>query len=243
MPVTREQLNPAPNHACHCFINRLQGRCQKIDLRNNPDKCEVWQHWFNSAYKTTNVRSKGFESALNENTKKEIGNLFREQMKGLKTLDANKFEKDHKKWIHKLNTTVSKNEPEVFWAETHNGEKIIGRSQKWINIFLKYYFARYYAKIDSDWMKYNDWIERLAPCFKAPVDFGTIKHASKLWKSPHEENPFVKKLSNRQNQYLAWTKNLNCKNYDKLQSLLKTEAHSEFGQKFGALAYETVYVW
>ena len=217
--------------ACLCFICRLENRYQKINLRD-----QDWEHWFDSAYNTTKVRKgiDGLTNKIDKNTRTEVSELFRGKINDLHNITVSQFDDHHKKWIDGLNKIIPAT---VFWAKSTDDKiEIIGRSQKWINIFLKYYFTRYHAEIDTVWNKDHEWIRTLAPHFKAPVDFNTIKCAKRL----------CKKRDNRfwlEGRYLAWTKDLKWEDYKELQSLFKKAASLEFGSEFGGLAYETVYVW
>jgi len=192
------------------------GRCVHLSGEDSsgrePGLCN--RNWFDGAYNASLIRSK--DSGLTDDGKNELAALCcKFQLDNLDNPDA--FDNWIKKEITKIGDLATRHRCKA-WS--------VGRSQKIINIFLKYCCAAYHSNYSefSDFHKRHSGIEQLTEFLHAPIDSNTIKHLK--WR-PHGKS-------------FCWTKDIkDWKSYNDIQE----ELRHRLPKGISSIQYEMTYIW
>lgn len=220
--------NPSIVSASHMFMARIadparRGRAVDLSLGGSPGLTN--QNWINGAYLTTLPQgAKGYVIALTPEGKSglvERAGTWPLAFNGQAAFDS---------WlgaeISHIDNIVAEHSPDTDWT--------LGRSQKFINIVLKYVCAAFHSNMPAfaDFVAANPGVEALTELLHAPIDRATIIHAIGL-ECAHEDWGTT-------TQPLSWWRDMNSDQYDAIQAALRAAAAAR-GMR--PIHYEMVFVW
>jgi hypothetical protein len=174
--------------------------------------------WLRGAYITTLARNK--REGLSTAARAAIGHHVATWP--LAHLSKAAFDHWHSGEITALSGLVAHHDPSAFWS--------YGRSQKFINILLKYACTAFHSGLPhfAAYRAGNLGIGAMTPWLHAPVDRYTLKHAANL---PRGTSGW---------RYLAWSKMLTPRHYSSIQTAL---AAASATKGISPIHYEMVFVW
>ncbi len=200
---------------------------RKVDLANgNPGPGN--HRWYAGAYHTTlvqpGIKHKGIFLKLHCTTQEVL--LRRCANFPLYHSDQASFDEWFYEEAHSIDEIVRKTSPKVHWS--------LGRSQKLINILLKYCCAAYHCggTCFQQFATENQSLMQLTNYLHAPVDAATVKYAARLAEPEQKE---------RYSSLSWWHKDgMKKEDYQNIQQLLNVAA-AKLGMN--RIHFEMAYVW
>ena len=222
---------PTPTLPCASatFIARIADparRGKAVDLtRGDPGFANP--EWLRGAYITTLPQgAKGLTVALDPAAKAALAT----RAAGWRLAHASQADFDL--WIQAevaaISELVAYHSPGTFWS--------VGRSQKFINILLKYVCAAFYSGIPrfAGFAAANPGVAALTPYLHAPIDRATVVHCISLAATDRGWGDRYTPIS--------WWRQMTLTQYNDMQSVLRCAATAA-GPGISPIHYEMVFVW
>ncbi len=231
IPPNQNRSQPAMSiqELSNNFLNRISAPARKSKRVRIFDGVPglTNENWFKGAYSTTLGMGikKGTIQKVNERALEAIRNRCAAYDLGRLNDDA-AFDHWMSTEIDVIRGLVRNHSPETTWT--------IGRSQKIINILLKYCCAAFHSGRPEfeQFRTENTYFERLTPLLHAPVDRATVKHLIKTPGASSDWSPDGRPLS--------WWRDMNTDQYEAMQGHLKTLSGNE---KIYRIQYEMKHIW
>ena len=220
---------PTLTSAADSFLQRISDplrRGRRVAFFDSPPGLDN-NGWHRGAYNTTipqGVKS-GERTGLDNNAKKQIF-TFLSRIKPPCMLKQETFNDWLEQMIQDVSNICSKESPSTLWT--------FGRSQKLINMYIKYLVAAYYCSAPdlASFQSQHAWIGEITEFAHAPVDRSTMKVIAKL----SQERWFGTTL----NPISWWQKSFTKELYDEAQKLLQESADQKC---ISRIHYEFVCIW
>jgi hypothetical protein len=215
--------------AVDSFLARISNRSRggrRVDFFKNPPGLGN-NEWHRGAYNTTIPQGapKGSTTGLNQQAKNAIFQILLNL-----TPPADFTQIAYDAWISQMidqiSTICANHSPQTLWT--------FGRSQKLINIFIKYLVAAYHSKNAGlkPFALSVPWVASITPLAHAPVDRSTLKVVANICGGNTFGYP--------SNPISWWQKSFSQQLYNQAQCLLQKAAQTK---NISRIHYELTHVW
>jgi hypothetical protein len=232
-PQCINHLAPTVSCASHRFLYRIalaSRGSRAVDLTQGGAPGLTNPVWFRGALNTTLLRTQGLKFQLSEKCKA----LLAARVASWNLVFASQvaFNQWFVNEVTAINAQVRQLSPNSYWHSDTAGNPVVGRSQKLINILLKYCFTAFHSGLFPAFQISHPHIRQVSGLFHAPIDRATVVYLINNLPTPQPS------WGSRW-QPLKWM-NLSQVEYDVIQAAIGNLAATA---SMSPIHYETVYIW